>query len=331
VSITHPAVISGGGGGGDTTPPTMVSATLIDSTHVTVVFSEAMGSVTVTGWSFYDSTTLTTMGFDTVTGSGTAWTFHITSGTGVSGDTYTISYAPSTGNTTDTSSNELGVINNASVTNGIGGSGSFATANRLDLWKESGFTVAGGLVTQWDPVGSSGIVFVPSAGEEPAYDSTDDAVVSTGSESLKYTAGFDLAASFSCYFLIKLTGYPSELLSPGNGYVIYMDATSMIVRPSITGGGSPNYQTNTSHISTMSTYKVLTVVVIGGATPSVVYLDGVAVGSFDSSTLSDSRTMEGIFGELGSRLKGKLKRMAIFNVAHDASTVATNSPLLATA
>lgn len=120
VSITQPVTI--GGGGGDVTPPTIVSAEATDATHVTVVFSESV-TATTGGWGLYIAELTTTYTMSSVSGSGTTWIF-VVSTTMTSSQTLSLIYTASpSGNTVDTSSNELSDVSGFSVTNSIGGGG----------------------------------------------------------------------------------------------------------------------------------------------------------------------------------------------------------------
>jgi hypothetical protein len=121
-------IVGGGGGGGDITPPTVINATVLDSTHIQLVFSESVNG-TAAGHSFKKG--VTNLGISLMTGSGTN-TFVFTLNTPIApGDTITRSYDSATGNTLDGSGNELVSYTDQPVTNGLGGTtlnapGSFA-------------------------------------------------------------------------------------------------------------------------------------------------------------------------------------------------------------
>jgi len=104
-----------GSGSVDTTAPTIVSITASAATTVAVVFSESV-TVTTSGWSFLKNGSAWTA--SSVSGSGTSWSFTMAT-SAASTDTLTYSYAQSTGNTIDASSNELANISGASITNSI--------------------------------------------------------------------------------------------------------------------------------------------------------------------------------------------------------------------
>jgi hypothetical protein len=329
VAITHPVAITGGGGGTDTTPPTMVSATLIDSTHVRVVFSESMGSVTGSGWSFYDSTTLTTYGLDTVTGSGTTWDFHINSYTAVSTDTYTISYAPSSGSTTDAASNELGVINNASVTNSLGsGGGSFTSTNRVAFYKNSTKTVSGTDVTKWaNADGDTSKDYSLSDGGYPQ-DGGANGLTFDGTLARKLymaTIPTTLNAPMTIYVRVKIAAYPSCLFSPaGSSYGIFFDTANTYFNPNGSGYGVLGVGVSSGTWHTV-------VITWDGSSANKVYVDGTLIGTaagapagtnLDYATLNSQTT--------GGYFNGNVLGLAIFSAVHDATTIGTQTTLFNT-
>lgn len=323
VSITHPETIISGGGG-DTTPPTMVSATAIDANTIEVVFSESV-TPTVAGWSYYITETSTTSSFSSVTGSGTTWQF-----TGVeamsAGQTLKISYTSTTGNTLDGSGNELATFSLSSVTNSIGGGGSFPTTGRVGLWRKADIEQTGGLVTNWPEATGNGIDWTPAVGEEPAFDS-DSTVLGAAGKNLKYTSVMNTTTAYTAYFKIKKTAHGGSLLGGASGYTVYMDGSGTYTKPD--GGGS--FQLNASVVANMGTYKVLCMVIHGGSTASELYLDGVLTGTFNTTSLGATRDFEKLLGESGANFIGNLECFAVFNGAHTGSEVATNSPLLETA
>jgi hypothetical protein len=114
-------LLDGLGGGTDTTAPTIVSAVANTANTIQFVFSEVV-TVTTAGWSF--KLNGSNWAVSSLSGSGNTWTF--TMGTSAaSTDTILRSYSSSTGNTVDTSSNELATFTDSAVTNSIPAGGSF--------------------------------------------------------------------------------------------------------------------------------------------------------------------------------------------------------------
>ena len=110
--------MDGLGGGGDTTAPTVVSATAVTASTITIVFSESV-TVTTAGWSFKKNGVA--WAITSVSGSGATWTFTMST-SGISSDTVLRSYDSTTGATVDTASNELVSFTDSAVTNSIPGS-----------------------------------------------------------------------------------------------------------------------------------------------------------------------------------------------------------------
>jgi hypothetical protein len=108
-------LLDGLGGGTDTTAPTIVSAIANTASSIQITFSEPV-VLTTAGWSFKKNGV--TWSVNTASGSGNVWTFNMAT-SGSAGDTILRSYSSSTGNTVDTSSNELVTFTDAAVTNSI--------------------------------------------------------------------------------------------------------------------------------------------------------------------------------------------------------------------
>jgi hypothetical protein len=144
--------VGGGGGGGDTTAPTVVSATAIDATHFTVVFSETVVP-TAAGWQVHDTVTSINYSPASVTGSGTTWTFALGSGSMPSGNALQLEYNSATGNTVDTSSNEVVTFTGFSMTNGIGGG--FSWVDLLFPTLNQNTTITDSTDNTFEPTGNS--------------------------------------------------------------------------------------------------------------------------------------------------------------------------------
>lgn len=136
------------GGASDITPPTVASGNAIDSTHVTLVFSETVVP-TAAGFSVHDTVTAINYSFASVTGGGNTWTFALGSGSMIAGNALTLSYDSSTGNTVDTSSNELVSFSGFSITNSIGGTDADAQAY-FDARTTAGDPLTSGDETKWN-------------------------------------------------------------------------------------------------------------------------------------------------------------------------------------
>lgn len=114
VAFTQPSTIAGAV---DVTPPTVVSMAVYDGTNIDVVFSETVVPTTA-GWTPKIGGVSKTAA--SWSGSGTTWRLTISGGTIASGNTVTMSYDSTTGNTLDTASNELASFTNSAVTNSLG-------------------------------------------------------------------------------------------------------------------------------------------------------------------------------------------------------------------
>lgn len=160
--------VGGGGGGGDTTAPTVVSATAIDATHFTVVFSETVVP-TAAGWQVHDTVTSINYSPASVTGSGTTWTFALGSGSMPSGNALQLEYNSATGNTVDTSSNEVVTFTGFSMTNGIGGGFS---------WVDLDFPTTG----LRQNIGVASHVWTPTTDDQWNHKAVEDLKLTSGSD-----------------------------------------------------------------------------------------------------------------------------------------------------
>lgn len=224
VCIT-PVTISSGSG--DTTAPTLTSGNATDSTHVTLVFSENV-TPTVTGWSLYDATTLTTYSFGSVSGSGNTWTFVLASGTLTAGNTLSVSYNATTGNTLDTAGNELATLSNFSITNGVGGGTTLNAPTGVTLGTATDVTQP----LTWTDTNSS-----PNENGYKVYYNT---VNTFGSATLATTTAAN-ATSYTVTGLTASTLYYYWVVAQGNGTTTADSSPSTVQSGSTAAGSSTSY------------------------------------------------------------------------------------------
>jgi hypothetical protein len=105
----------------DTLPPSIVSAYMLNSTKIRVIFSENVPNGAVAGWSSKKNGSANPI--IALAGVGTATLDFTLTNAVVSGDTVLISYNPASGNTTDASANEVASITDRTVVNSLGGAG----------------------------------------------------------------------------------------------------------------------------------------------------------------------------------------------------------------
>jgi hypothetical protein len=330
VSITHPVAI-GGGGGGDTTPPSIVTVSVenAEPNKVLLAYGETLDSGSVPATSAYTvkvNGTTRTLSAVAITGSNVKVTFG--GAAVINTDTVTLDYVvPGTNPIQDAAGNDAAALTGVSVSNNVGsGGGVFPTTNRVGLWRKADIQQTSGLVSLWPEATGNGIDWAPTPGQEPTYDS-DSTVLGAAGKNLKYTTGMTTTEAYTAYFKVKKTANDCELLGLATGYTLLFEAGDVICRPD--GGGA--FQTNSTPVANMSVYKVLCIVIHGGATPSELYIDGTLSGSFNTSTLGTTRNFDRLMGEDAFTFIGNIECWAVFNGAHTSSEVSTNSPLLASA
>jgi hypothetical protein len=316
----------------DTTAPT-ISFVATSATNIRGTGSEAINA-TLAGFSFKkNGAALTPTAITQV--NATTWDFTVP--TMLSTDTLLASYDSATGNTVDLAAtpNELVSFTDAVVTNSIT-SNTFLTTNRLAFYKNSSMTRSGGQVTKWANVdGNTAWDFSPYNLSTNPVDATTQGMQITNTENFKTAARISQATPITIYALIKKTASGGAIISNttnGNGYGILMNDTSLLVQLS---GTSNNYwDTSSAGIGIMSSFKVLALSWAGTGTSPQIYLDGTLV----SGTLTQHNTapdgnfiMDYLFGFGSNLFKGYANGLAFFSAAHDAATIATQSPLFKTA
>jgi hypothetical protein len=308
----------------DTTAPVVNTLTATDSHTVQAAMSESV-SGTVAGWSFtQNGTTITPTSV-----SGTTTRSFVFSQTFLSTDVITASYNSVTGDTVDAAGNEVVTFSARSVTNSV--AAAFTSVNRWAFYKNSSMVRSAGTVTQWTNAdGDTTRDFVQLVGNPYPIDATTDGMQLTAAstENLKYATQQTITGSVTMYALIKRTGTGALLGGlNSNGYGIYTDATTMFFSA---GANAEGFQQNATGIANMSAFHVLTLVWTPGSQAKV-YLDGVVVGTFTGTITSTGMTIKYVGGFNSDKFIGYINGMALFNAAHDASTVATQYSLFQTA
>jgi hypothetical protein len=341
LSISPVTVSGGGGGGGDTTPPstTSVSVENAEPNKVLIAYGETLDSGSVPATSAYTVTvngTTRTISAVAITGANVKVTFG--GAAVVSTDTITLDYVvPGTSPIQDVAGNDAAALTGVSAGNNVGsGGGTFTTTNRLAFYKNSSMTRAGGAVTKWTNVdGDTTKDWNHYTGGTDPVDATTGGMQFTGDgASLKFDSRVELNTPLTVYVLIKKTGDGALLANTtnGNGYGIAMFSSSgVFIAPD---PDTPTYYSTTgTGVADMSAFKVLCFTWAGPGSPFKMYIDGVLTGTFtENNTTSYTKFgIDYLGGFAGNETKAYLNGMAFFNVEHDASTVATQSPLFKTA
>jgi hypothetical protein len=215
-------------------------------------------------------------------------------------------------------------------------SATFTTTNRLAFYTNASMTRSGGAVTKWTNAdGNTAYDWLHYSGGIDPTDATTGGMQFTGDGSaLKTAARVEINTPITIYILYKKTGDGALLSNSSNtnGYGIALtSASGVFIAPNPSDG--TYYHQNTSNVANMSVYKVLCFTWAGPGNPFKMYIDGVLTGTFtENNTTSYTKFgIDYLGGYAGNETRGYLNGMAFFGVEHDASTVATQSPLFKTA
>jgi hypothetical protein len=221
---------------------------------------------------------------------------------------------------------------------GFAAAPTFTTTNRVAFYTNASMTRSGGAVTKWTNTdGNTAYDFNHySGGTDPVDATTTSGMQLTGAgENLQTTAGrMSITAPVTIYVDIRKMGDGAIFsnTSNGNGYGLAMfSASGMFFAPTPAGS---YYSSTSTNMANMASFKVLCLTWAGPGNPCKVYLDGVLQGTFAESGGTPSGSafvLDFLGGYAGNNLNAYLKGLAFFNVEHNGTTVATQSPLFKTA
>jgi hypothetical protein len=217
-----------------------------------------------------------------------------------------------------------------------GGGGTFTAASRVAFYKNSSMVRSGGAIDSWTNAdGNAAYDFNDYPLNINPVDATTQGMQFTGvGEALKTASRIELNTPLTIYMLVKKTGDGAFLSNTtnGNGYGIALTAGSgVFIAPD---PDTPTYYSTTgTGVADMSAFKILCFTWTGPGSPFKMYIDGVLTGTFtENNTTSYTKFgIDYLSGYGGNSANGYLNGLAFFNVEHDASTVATQSPLFKTA
>jgi hypothetical protein len=205
---------------------------------------------------------------------------------------------------------------------------SFATTNRVALYTNTSKTVVGTDVTKWaNADGNTALDYSQSDSGYPQ-DGGSNGLTFDGIAARKlYMTSIPTtqSAPITIYMRVKVNAFPSALFAPsGSAYGVFFDVSNTYFNPAGSG-----YGVVTSGISSATWHTV--VITWDGSTANKVYVDGTLLGTAGGSPSGSALDFAILNAQsAGTYFNGNVLGLAIFSVVHDATTVATQTPLFNT-
>jgi hypothetical protein len=205
---------------------------------------------------------------------------------------------------------------------------SFATTNRVALYTNTSKTVVGTDVTKWaNADGNTALDYSQSDSGYPQ-DGGSNGLTFDGIAARKLymsTIPTTQSAPITIYMRVKVNAFPSALFAPsGSAYGVFFDVANTYFNPAGSG-----YGVVTSGISSATWHTVA--ITWDGSTADKVYVDGTLLGTAGGSPSGSALDFAILNAQsAGTYFNGNVLGLAIFSVVHDATTVATQTPLFNT-
>jgi hypothetical protein len=205
---------------------------------------------------------------------------------------------------------------------------SFATTNRVALYTNTSKTVVGTDVTKWaNADGNTALDYSQSDSGYPQ-DGGSNGLTFDGIAARKlYMTSIPTtqSAPITIYMRVKVNAFPSALFAPsGSAYGVFFDVSNTYFNPAGSG-----YGVVTSGISSATWHTV--VITWDGSTANKVYVDGTLLGTAGGSPSGSALDFAILNAQsAGTYFNGNVLGLAIFSAVHDATTVATQTPLFNT-
>jgi hypothetical protein len=209
-----------------------------------------------------------------------------------------------------------------------GGGGSFTAASRVAFYRNTDKTVSGTDVTKWaNADGNTAYDFNQSVGDTMPQDDGTNGLSFDGSAGRKlFTASVNnITAPVTIYVRMKLNADSAIGDVLGSFYQILFQSGHVYFNPNGSGYADFTYGLATGSFKTV-------VISWDGTNPPKLYVDGSLVATAGGTPSGTTYTVFGVNAEAaGAAFNGNLLGMAVFSVAHDATTIGTQTSLFNTA
>jgi hypothetical protein len=204
----------------------------------------------------------------------------------------------------------------------------FTNTNRVAFYTNTSKTVSSTNVTKWaNADGNTAKDYSLSDGVYPQ-DGGSNGLVFDGTSGPKLymaTVPTNVTAPMTIYMRVKLAGTGGLFSPSGSLYGVYFDAVHTYFNPN--GGGFGDVA---SGVSTGTWHTVA--ITWDGSTANKVYVDGTLLGTAGGSPPGTTMDYSVLGAQTtGGYFNGNILGLAIFNVVHSGSTIATQTPLFNTA